>query len=177
LGRSPSADGDAAVTVDEFLGRLERVKRKGTGWVARCPAHEDRNPSLSVGEGADRRILLCCHAGCTVDAIVAAAGLEMRDLFPDGHRLGRRLPPHPVRRADFSGTALDVANVLYALERLGDPWRLMLTSDCPYCGAQGAWLRASSTGGVDADCPDGCNVERYIGALRGRIHELKGTTQ
>jgi hypothetical protein len=163
------------VTIDEFVSRLDRARKQAGGWVARCPAHEDRIPSLSVGEGADGRVLVHCFAGCTVDAVVAALGLTVVDLFPDGHRRGRRLPPRPVRRADFTGTAFDVANVVFALERLGEPWQLMLTSDCPYCGAQGAWLRASSAGGVDADCPDGCDAERYTGALRGRIHELNGT--
>jgi hypothetical protein len=82
------------VTVDEVLGRLAKVKRNGAGWVARCPVHEDSNPSLSISE-KDGRILLHCHAGCTVDAIVAAIGLELRDLFHDqggGPGYPRRTP-------------------------------------------------------------------------------------
>ena len=71
------------MTVEEFLGRLERVKRAGDGWVARCPSHEDRLASLSIGEGDDRRILVRCHAGCRPEEIVAALGLELRDLFAD----------------------------------------------------------------------------------------------
>jgi putative DNA primase/helicase len=69
--------------LDAVLARLERVKRSGNGWVARCPAHEDRHPSLSIGIGEDGRVLLHCHAGaaCPVEAIVAALGLKMRDLF------------------------------------------------------------------------------------------------
>jgi hypothetical protein len=39
------------VRIDDFLDRLDRVKRSGSGWTARCPAHEDRHASLSVGEG------------------------------------------------------------------------------------------------------------------------------
>lgn len=72
-----------AVTVEEFLGRVERVKRDGSGWIARCPAHEDRHPSLSVSVGDADRVLVKCHAGCSVEAIVAAVGLELRDLFPE----------------------------------------------------------------------------------------------
>jgi hypothetical protein len=68
------------VKVDEFLGRLDRVKKAGDGWVAHCPSHEDRNPSLSISE-REGRILLHCHAGCTAEAIVAALGLELHDLF------------------------------------------------------------------------------------------------
>ena len=39
-------------------------RRSGAGWVCRCPAHEDRRPSLSVTTGASGRLLLKCHAGC-----------------------------------------------------------------------------------------------------------------
>jgi len=53
----------------------------GSGWSARCPAHEDRQASLSIGEGEDGRVLLNCHAGCDHKAILAAIGLEERDLF------------------------------------------------------------------------------------------------
>jgi AAA domain len=72
--------------VDALLERLEHVKRRGAGWQARCPAHEDRHPSLSIGVGDDGRALVKCHAGCTVDAVLAALGLESRDLFPQDHR-------------------------------------------------------------------------------------------
>ena len=70
------------MTVDEFLGELERVKKSGPGWIARCPAHEDRSPSLSVREGDDGRILVRCFAGCTVDKVCASLGLRLADLFP-----------------------------------------------------------------------------------------------
>src|SRR5262245_52453244 len=56
------------------------AKRKGSGWVARCPSHEDRTPSLSIGEGSDGRGLLHCYAGCSFPQICDAAGLERRAL-------------------------------------------------------------------------------------------------
>ena len=65
----------------EFLERLDNVKGSGKGWTARCPAHDDRNNSLSVAEGADS-LLLHCFAGCEVDDVVQALGLTMGDLFP-----------------------------------------------------------------------------------------------
>ena len=49
--------------------------------MARCPAHDDRQPSLSLSEGFDGRALLCCHAGCSLDSILEALGLEAADLF------------------------------------------------------------------------------------------------
>jgi putative DNA primase/helicase len=70
----------------ELIERLERVKRSGEGWVARCPAHEDNRPSLSITEGEDGRVLLHCFAGCTVESIAAALGLELTELFADNGR-------------------------------------------------------------------------------------------
>jgi len=63
------------------LSRLPDAKRNGRGWVARCPAHDDRRPSLSVAEGDAGGALLHCHAGCAPDAIAAALGLSVRDLM------------------------------------------------------------------------------------------------
>jgi hypothetical protein len=69
------------VNVDEILGQLERVHKTGRGWSARCPAHEDRNPSLSIAEGDDGRILLRCFAGCPTDRVCGSLGLKLSDLF------------------------------------------------------------------------------------------------
>jgi putative DNA primase/helicase len=46
-------------------------KANGSGWKARCPCHMDNNPSLSIGEGADGRVLLKCHAGCPQESLIA----------------------------------------------------------------------------------------------------------
>ncbi|MDD2349542.1 MAG: hypothetical protein PHS50_14945, partial [Kiritimatiellae bacterium] len=53
-------------------------------WMARCPAHDDRNPSLSVSEGDGGRVLFNCFAGCAAEAVAAALGLKMADLMGDG---------------------------------------------------------------------------------------------
>lgn len=45
------------------LERLNSVKRSGNGYLALCPAHEDRQPSLSVTEAQDGMVLLKCFAG------------------------------------------------------------------------------------------------------------------
>jgi hypothetical protein len=71
------------VQVEELLSRLTKVKKTGTDkWQACCPAHEDRSPSMSIKD-ADGTILLHCFAGCPVDDICGAIGVEMTDLFPD----------------------------------------------------------------------------------------------
>jgi len=69
--------------LDKVLERLEGPKRiRGKNLVARCPAHEDTTPSLSITETSDSVVLLKCFAGCSVANIVAALGLGMKDLFP-----------------------------------------------------------------------------------------------
>jgi hypothetical protein len=70
------------VNVDDVLARLDRVRRNGDGFSARCPSHEDREPSLCVTEGDGGAVLIKCHAGCETEAVVQAMGLAMRDLFP-----------------------------------------------------------------------------------------------
>ena len=79
------------MTVEDLLPRLDAVRRSYRGYVARCPGHEDRHPSLSVSEG-ERGILLKCWSGCGLEEISAAIGLRVRDLFFD-----TALDPH-VRR-------------------------------------------------------------------------------
>ena len=68
--------------IDLLLSRIPSARKAGKGWACRCVAHEDRNASLSIAEGADGRVLLRCFAGCEPLAIVHALGLELRDLFP-----------------------------------------------------------------------------------------------
>jgi hypothetical protein len=61
------------MTAEDLLSRLDGVRRCGQGWLARCPAHDDRDPSLSIREG-DKGVLLKCWAGCSYSEIMAAIG-------------------------------------------------------------------------------------------------------
>ena len=67
--------------VELLVSKLEAVRPSGRGWVARCPAHDDRQPSLSIGEGDAGQALIHCHAGCTAGEIVEALGLTLADLM------------------------------------------------------------------------------------------------
>jgi hypothetical protein len=95
------------VSVDALLSRLEGVRKTGADrWIARCPAHSDRSPSLSIRELGDGRILLFDFgAQCDAGAILAAVGLELDALFPprpgdDKRRPRERNPfsPHDALR-------------------------------------------------------------------------------
>lgn len=71
--------------VENFLGLLDGVRKTSTGWVARCPCrNDDSNPSLSVSEGNDGRVLVTCHRAmsCNVDEICSSVGLRVSDLMP-----------------------------------------------------------------------------------------------
>jgi hypothetical protein len=69
--------------LDNVLSLVEKSRQRQPGqWSARCPAHADKGPSLSIRETPEGSILLHCFAGCSVAEIVAAMGLELHDLFP-----------------------------------------------------------------------------------------------
>lgn len=85
-----------------LLARLDGVQANGPGrWRAICPAHESRGRSrtLSIGVGDDDRTLLWCFAGCQVDDIVGAVGLEVPDLFPPKSSLSDVHARQPIREA------------------------------------------------------------------------------
>jgi hypothetical protein len=95
------------VSIDLLLSHLEGARRTGPDrYIAKCPAHEDRSPSLSVRELADGRILLHCFAGCDVGAIVAALGMKLSDLFPPTNGFNDSMRRAPERRPFSSDDAL-----------------------------------------------------------------------
>ena len=66
--------------IDVILSRLSNVRKSGKKWQAKCPAHKDNGPSLTVTEG-DRGVLMYCHAGCSIDEVCSSIGIKPRDLF------------------------------------------------------------------------------------------------
>lgn len=71
------------MSIDTLLSRLDKVKRKAKGqWLACCPAHEDRSPSMTIAELDDGRVLIHCFSGCSIEEILGAIGLGFDSLFP-----------------------------------------------------------------------------------------------
>jgi putative DNA primase/helicase len=77
-----------AETIAKALGG----RKAGGGWMARCPVHDDREPSLSIRDADDGKVLVRCHAGCGQERVIAA--LRSRGLWEEnGHpRLTRAAP-------------------------------------------------------------------------------------
>ena len=103
---------------EDFVARLERVRKSGPrSWSAKCPAHDDKGPSLKVTD-ADGKILIHCFAGCSPADVVAAVGVELHQLFPprDKHEAVR------YRRERFAkGTLQEMHHeLIIALIVLGD---------------------------------------------------------
>jgi hypothetical protein len=74
------------MTAAEFVS-LVNARRVGKGkWVARCAAHPDRNPSLSIREGRKGVMVQCMSQGCSLEAICDALGITVESLFYDSGR-------------------------------------------------------------------------------------------
>ena len=128
-----------------LLSRLEGVREVRAGkFYAKCPAHDDKSPSLSVRD-TDDTILIHCFAGCSPDDVLAAIGLSFSDLYADrwkaaeqaayaaaGHEASKRVKFDPEDHERLileiaenqmkAGEALsleDKARIQLALDRLG----------------------------------------------------------
>lgn len=106
------------MTATELLCRLEAVRPRGSGkWIARCSAHQDKSPSLSITEG-DKGLLLKCWAGCRLEEICTSLSIRPADLFfnaldsdPQQRRAAARKREQDQqvreRHADQQGTLID----------------------------------------------------------------------
>ena len=68
------------MTFEEILSRFDVDKRRGDSAQCHCPAHADREASLTISRGI-KGTVVCCHAKCSTESILSAVGLKMRDLF------------------------------------------------------------------------------------------------
>ena len=139
--------------VHGVLEQLRGVRSTGDGqWQACCPAHEDRNPSLSISIGDEGHVLLHCHVGCAFASVVNALRLEPRDLFAENgnghralHRKGngnakRKLPP-PDRRAETQryAAAMTAELAQELADDLGLPVGVLEDLDTGWCKTRSSW--------------------------------------
>ncbi|PWV72996.1 hypothetical protein [Halomonas sp. A11-A] len=107
--------------VHNLLAKLDKVKINGPGrWLACCPAHDDRSPSLAIRETEDGTILLKCFTGCSTDEVLAAVGIDMHELFPrrdnDAFRAAKRQGERWVPRDVLAAMAREALVVMLAAE-------------------------------------------------------------
>jgi hypothetical protein len=116
----------------EAIARALGGRKAGGGWTARCPAHDDRMPSLSIADTQDGKVLVRCHAGCEQKHVIAA--LRGRGLWGESCRCSSPWTPRrtPVEREpdrDATGrTAMALAIWQSATLTAGTPVAAYLAS-------------------------------------------------
>lgn len=166
--------------IETVLGRLDArgcpARQTGPGrWMARCPAHEDRSPSLSLRNTAGRdgeTVLVHCFAGCDTGDVLAALDLDLADLYDrDRPRTprpaGRTMPPvvrGPLRTAagdrplDRLLTVLGAAGLDY---RADAAVRHLWHARCPECRDPLALLiEEPAFGDPRLSCANYCPTDR-----------------
>lgn len=120
------------MTAGALLDRLDKVRKTGPDrWLARCPAHNDRSPSLSIRETEDGRTLVHCFTGCPVENIIAAVGLEFSDLYPPrplNHQIKPERQPFPATDI-LHALAFEATIVLLAARDMLEAGDLVLGSE------------------------------------------------
>lgn len=97
-----------------LLSRLSGIKNTGRNkWLALCPAHDDRSPSLAIKQ-IDDRILIRCFAGCGYLEVLAAVGLDANALFPDkvSSTYEKQKPAPRFNKSELFDIAISEAGIL-----------------------------------------------------------------
>jgi hypothetical protein len=89
-----------------LLSHFPDARQSGRGWMAHCTAHQDHKASLCISQGRDGRVVLHCHAGCSVQSVLAPLGLSMSDLFPASAAGAPK--PEPEKVYDYRNEAGDL---------------------------------------------------------------------
>lgn len=101
--------------LDSFLSRFGKIRHIGVNsqgvdnWSCKCPAHDTNHESAVVGVNKDGRYLVYCHAGCTEFDILAAVGLSVSDLYPDGAMAERIAPMKTPAAIEIHRAVIEIA--------------------------------------------------------------------
>jgi hypothetical protein len=88
--------------LETLLSRLKKVRGRDGSWMACCPSHDDKSPSMTIRD-EQGKILIHCFAGCSVPDILGAVQMDMTDLFPVRDDF---IPPHQPLRPRFRAADL-----------------------------------------------------------------------
>jgi hypothetical protein len=116
MGNLHNSNLSKQVTSEWFLSHFSKVRQSyGPRWMACCPAHDDRHPSLSINLEHDR-ILIHCFAGCRPEWILQSVGLSLSDLFLDRKTGGFSQKRESFQWSSFYGRIRELELVLNELE-------------------------------------------------------------
>lgn len=94
--------------VEILLSRLQKVRSLGANrWLACCPAHDDRRPSLRIRDDDGRILVRCMSHGCGFVDIVTALGMSASDFFPPGPAPINGI--RPIRKPFFPSDVFETA--------------------------------------------------------------------
>lgn len=97
------------MSVDKLLNGLDKVKRtSNSSWMACCPSHTDRSPSLSIKDTGDGKVILKCFAGCETIDVLGALGLDWDDVMPPKQPVERIQTVKPMKHTIYATDALRV---------------------------------------------------------------------
>jgi hypothetical protein len=150
LRESPSGLSNKAAepisVVERVVEHLEGRRVSSGRWVAKCPAHPDRSPSLSIAAGRDGKVLIRCFAGCELSAVLQSAGLTIDNLFPGP-------PPPPDKLAEIGeerNQKLELEQAQRTQERAAVDWLRLewqrLDRSVPELARELAMMPAGATG-------------------------------
>jgi hypothetical protein len=92
--------------INNLLNKLNKVKRTSTNqYIACCPAHDDKSPSLSITDKGDGKILINCYAGCGTEDVLDSIGMSFEDIMPPKvieHKVA------PIKQRVYASDALKV---------------------------------------------------------------------
>ena len=125
-----------------ILSKLRKKRRSGKGYIGLCPAHEDKDPTLSVGRGSEGRVLLFCHAGCEIESICQGFGIKVSDIGPQTNGRPKRQNPDwdIIATYDYKGCQ----HVRYHNHKFS--WRTPVDSGGWRYGLYAAWYEQWSDG-------------------------------
>lgn len=104
------------MTIETLLSNLHKVKRtSNNSWMACCPSHVEKTPSLSIKDDNGKILLHCFGQQCGVDDIVAAVGMDLQDLFPPSDNYDHSQEAYEARSKTKRGL-FPSSDVLSALE-------------------------------------------------------------
>ena len=106
------------LTAEELAHRLEKPKKQGAGWMACCPAHDDKNPSLSINDGNNGKPVVRCHVGCSQKSVLKA--LQDDGLWPKRGANGASHTPQKSRETVYSYYKA-TGELAFTVERIDKP--------------------------------------------------------